>query len=98
MRKIEQQMLAAIRSRKNWKSGNTETVVFAGPEGAVSMVYLHGNHIADVCLQTGGVYVNRETLRNWPTTTTKSRLRALNADLVQRKGVLYLNGEEVARI
>ena len=46
MRKIEQQMCAAIQADKNWKSGNTEVVTNDG----VSTVYLHGNKIAMVCL------------------------------------------------
>jgi hypothetical protein len=96
MRKIEQEMLYAIRTRKNWKSGNTKTIQFAGPTGPVSQVFLHGHHIADVCSETGSVYVDLTTLRQWPTVTTKSRLRALGADLVQKRGVIYLNGSPVA--
>ena len=49
MRKIEQQMCAAISGNKNWSSGNTQVVTNDG----VSTVYLHGNKIAivdDTCL------------------------------------------------
>lgn len=69
MRKIESQMIAAIKADKNWSSGNTE--VIADHDG-ISRVYLHGNKIAEVGddflkLFDGG----------WQTTTTKSRLNAL---------------------
>ena len=69
MRKIEQQMIAAIKGNTDWKSANTEVV---SQQDGVSFVYLHGNKIAEVGddflkLFDGG----------WQTTTTKSRLNAL---------------------
>jgi hypothetical protein len=88
MRKIEQQMISAILNRKSWQSGNT--VVTIRTDASMS-VYLHGNHIADIDCPTGFVLVNQETLRNWQTPTTKSRLRALGADVRTSKGVTYLN-------
>jgi len=68
MRKIETQMIAAIKADKNWSSGNTQVVTNMG----VSIVYLHGNKIAMVddtslTLFDGG----------WQSVTTKSRLNAL---------------------
>ena len=68
MRKIEQQMIAAIQANKNWSSGNTQVVTNCG----VSTVYLHGNKIAlvdnnSLTLFDGG----------WQSVTTKSRLNAL---------------------
>jgi len=68
MRKIETQMIAAIKADKNWSSGNTQVVTNMG----VSTVYLHGNKIAMVddtslTLFDGG----------WQSVTTKSRLNAL---------------------
>lgn len=92
MRKIEQQMLNAIENRKAWQSGNTMVV----PTNTDNMaVYLHGNHIADVGSILGAnrmfLVVNQETLRQWQTPTTKSRLRALGADVSTRKGITYLN-------
>jgi len=69
MRKIEQQMIAAIKGNTDWKSANTE--VIADHDG-ISRVYLHGNKIAEVGddflkLFDGG----------YQSTTTKSRLNAL---------------------
>jgi len=69
MRKIEQQMIQAIKDNKAWRSGNTEVTL--GSDG-VSYVFLHGNLIAeitdtDVTLYDGG----------WQSNTTKSRLNAI---------------------
>ena len=69
MRKIEQQMIAAIKGNTDWKSANTEVIT---QQDGVSFVYLHGNKIAEVGddflkLFDGG----------YQSKTTKSRLNAL---------------------
>ena len=88
MRKIEQQMIKAIYNRKSWQSGNT----MVRPIDAInSVVCLHMNNIADVNVLTRVVTVHVDMLRRYPTNTTKSRLRALGADVATRKGVTYLN-------
>ena len=70
MRKIEQQMCAAIHNNKNWQSGNTAVTFDA--ETNNSKVFLHGNLIAVV----GDEHL--EILDGgWQTNTTKSRLNAL---------------------
>lgn len=60
----------------------------AGTEFVEVNVWLHHNHIASVELvrslhenkfMVHGVQVNQNTLAEWPTQTTKSRLRALGA-------------------
>jgi hypothetical protein len=97
MRKIEQQMNAAIRSLANgrtdrgWTSGNT-IVASAGDR---AKVFLHGNHIADVFYADDKVEVNQATLYRWDTPTTKSRLRALGCNVYTRKGVVYLDDQPV---
>ena len=68
MRKIEQQMIAAIKADKNWSSGNTQVVTNDG----VSTVYLHGNKIALVDDTTMTIFDG-----GWQSNTTKSRLNAL---------------------
>ena len=70
MRKIETQMNNAISNNKNWQSANT-SVTF-DLETNLSIVYLHGNKIAEVGdnfikLFDGGYQSN----------TTKSRLNAI---------------------
>lgn len=97
MRKIEQEMLQAIRDRRSWQSGNT--AVFTA--GGIISVYLHGHRIATSAGTGTGYYgelilnADRDTLRQWPTATTKSRLRALGIDVQTKKGVTYLDGESV---
>ena len=98
MRKIEQQMNDAIRERKiHWESGNTWVGFYETPnsEQIVSEIFLHGNNIASYDHKTGQLKVNLYTLRRWPSMTTRSRLRALGADLVSIKGVLHLNGKSI---
>ena len=84
-------MLNAISTRKSWQGGNT--TVSIRDDNSVS-VFLHGNHIADVWA-LGFVSVNQDTLRQWSTPTTKSRLRALGANVTTRKGVTYLNDSAI---
>lgn len=86
MRKIEQQMLKALRDGRDWQNGNTRVT-------AAGCVYLHGNLIATWC--DGELEVNRATLVRWPTVTTMSRLRALGADVCRRDFTPYLDGQQV---
>ena len=69
MRKIEENMVNAIKRGKCWTSGNTE--VFTNKNGA-SLVYLHGNHIATVTYKKVTLFDG-----GWKTNTTKSRLNAI---------------------
>lgn len=101
MRKIEQAMKQAISSKASkWVMSNT-AVFFVGasesgnPHGARSEVYLHGNHIADYWHESGELEVNSRTLADYPTVTTKSRLRALGANITTKKGVTYLDNQRV---
>lgn len=72
MRKIEEQMVDAVNNQRDWRSGNTRVEQINGNV----RVYLHENHIASFP-KNGRAVVNTDTLRRWPTRTTKSRLRAL---------------------
>jgi len=87
MRKIEQQMVNAVHARKGWSLDNTSVQTV----GSISAVYLHGNHIADYSHELHKLTVNTNTLKRWSTPTTKSRLRALGANVATRKGVTYLD-------
>jgi hypothetical protein len=97
MRKIEKQMLNAISSKVDkWMNNNTSVFYVSAresgnPFGARSEVYLHGNHIADYWHESGSLEVDCRTLSQWATVTTKSRLRALGANVATRKGITYLN-------
>ena len=100
MRKIEKQMLNAIEQRKEWKNDNTavfyvSTCESGNPFGGRSEVFLHGNHIASFWHKFSSLEVNEKTLARWPSRTTKSRLRALGANVTTKKGATYLNGVQV---
>ena len=68
MRKIELEMLGALQAGKVWQNGNTST-------NGCGSVFLHGNCIAYT--KDGVLMADVDTLRRWPTNTTRSRLRAL---------------------
>ena len=70
MRKIEQQMLTAIRNNDNWQSANTS--VHYNEENDISIVRLHGNKIAEVGDDFVQIFDG-----GWQTTTTKSRLNVI---------------------
>ena len=91
MRKIEQQMNEAIRSGNNWKSANTEVVI----TDDTANVYLHGHHIATVCSAIDCTLPNRQTFREWPTATTRSRLRALGVDASIKNFQACIDGREL---
>ena len=88
MRKIEQLMNNAIHTQKRWSLQNT---IVSPIDDTNVAVYLHGHEIAIVNTYNGFVMTNIDTLRRYPTNTTKSRLRALGANVATRKGITYLN-------
>jgi hypothetical protein len=93
MRKIEAEMLAAIKDGRDWQSGNTQAIQKGG---FTSDIYLHGNRIGWAVF---GLYLrcvpNVETFRQYPTRTTVSRLRALGINASVRKGVPMIDGVPV---
>jgi anaerobic glycerol-3-phosphate dehydrogenase len=91
MRKIEKQMNEAISDWvSHWSKDNTTI----HNNGKSANVYLHGNHIAEITLEDK-VIVNLETLRDYPTNTTRSRLRALGVKLTTVRGEIYIDGEKI---
>ena len=82
----------AIHSQKRWSLQNT----IVSPIDDVNVaVYLHGHEIAIVNTYNGFTMTNIDTLRRYPTNTTKSRLRALGVSVSTRKGVTYLDGKAI---
>jgi len=77
MRKIEADMIAAVKSHRSWKSGNTQVQI--SPKDGSAHVYLHGNPIAIEC-KNGWMISDC----GWQTTTTKSRLNALLGAVIDR--------------
>ena len=100
MRKIEKEMLLSVHGKRDFRKDNT-TVFFisssesGNPNGSRAEVYLHGNHIANFWHECGTLEVNTRTLAQWQTPTTKSRLRALGANVTTRKGQTFLDGQLV---
>jgi hypothetical protein len=92
VKKIEQQMVNAIYNKQSWASGNTK--VWRGDKSC--NVWLHNNHIADV-YDDGRIVINEYTLSRWPTNTTKSRLRALGANVYQKNNRIYYNDREIGQ-
>lgn len=82
MRKITEDAVNAFMSGNKFSRSNTKVIHFT--------LYLHGNLIA----KKDGVGL-KITNAGWFTATTKERLNGLpNVNIVQRKGVWYLNGKE----
>ena len=98
MRKIETKMLDAIKDGELMLSGNTQVrLLWANPDGThCCEVSLHGNDIATVYAFTIGDDVslfavpNLLTLNEYPTATTKSRLRALGVHVWTEKGRTFV--------
>ena len=89
MCKIEQQMINAIKSETDWKSGNTKVVNFFndGDKCVVSSVFLHGNKIAEVTDHDMTIFDG-----GWQSNTTKSRLNALCSEFcIAGEGVFQSN-------
>lgn len=93
MRKVEKQMLAAIKARKPMFGRNTMVTVTG--DGERAQVYLHGNHIADYFYRSGITEANTYTLARWPSVTTKSRLRALGVNVYTKNRTTFLDGVAV---
>src|SRR5687767_4569190 len=82
MRKIEQQMIKAVRGAlvggKAWLGGNTMVTATATANGYTAEVRLHDHHIACITVRDGIWAVDMTfTLAGWNTRTTRSRINAL---------------------
>ena len=85
MRKIEQEMNAAIRYRRNFSKANTSVRCFKTNGVTTDVdVFLHGNHIASLDTAT-----HKLTIKDggWQSVTTKSRLNALLDEFVPSMGI-----------
>ena len=73
MRKIEQQMIAAINNNQDWQSANTS--VHYDPSSGASRVYLHGNlRTVQIHMRHGRVHivasVNNLSVSRFPVSVT----------------------------
>lgn len=102
MRKIESQMLAAIKAKQSKTIDNTrieylpalDTTTHARIE--YTKIYLHGHHIASYAYELNRFDYNPMTLASWPTRTTKSRLRALGFNVYTKKGQTFVDSKLIA--
>jgi hypothetical protein len=78
-RKIEQEMVAALRKRRAWRQDNTEVQLDRRQDGKpLALVFLHGNHIATLGYDEAGKVMSLSwTLAGWETRTTVSRINAI---------------------
>ena len=98
MRKIERQMISAVKDCKDWRNDNTE--VLYSPSRKVSCVYLHKNLIATISKDEVEIYDG-----GWQSNTTKSRLNAIikglcdgyNQGIYQHKYVWYIHDDNEGR-
>ena len=74
MRKIEQQMIDAIKDKNTLCKDNTSVTYNYQTDS--SAVYLHGNHIATVGVNYVEIFDG-----GWQSVTTKSRLNAIISEL-----------------
>lgn len=86
MRKIEEQMQDAVRTKRNWTNGNTSVV--QAPHVRVIEINLHGNMVGKIVDNT-----LRVTLAGWNTPTTRSRVNALCKLVSSRAGVSTKQGQ-----
>ena len=106
MRKIEAQMIEAIRSKQDWKSyknakGYPAMEVVHVREHGINYadIYLHANLIATATPDTWDARPcanpNRAMFSEYPTRTTRSRLRALGVNASIKNGAAHIDGMEV---
>lgn len=93
MRAIEKAVIQAINAKKNLQKDNTIVIYY--PDTNTSGIFLHGNHLGTFMHISGSFRPDIETLKQWPTPTTKSRLRALGVNVYTKAGKTYIDGKEV---
>lgn len=91
MNKIEQDMCEVVIQKRDMSKGNT-CVIYV-PASHASGVFLHENHLGNFMHDTGEFVTNTDTLREFPTVTTISRLKALGVDIHRTKKMIWLDGE-----
>ena len=93
MRKIESEMVQAIREGRNFYKDNTMVVFHTSDDpGPYYSVFLHGNEIAKGAQGKTPFMIN---FCGWVSKTTTSRLRAMGIPAGTRKYQPTLDGKEV---
>ena len=90
MRKIEEKMNKAIRSRENFKLDNTEVWI---SDTGTAHVYLFDNLIASFTSSDMTFHSDCVSCGTWKTRTTKSRLNAMLSEFHNELGIFQRKGE-----
>ena len=105
MKRVEEEMLKLIAERRSGVRGDIEVITYKNSywcdDLLTSDVRLHDNSIANIGHRADGtvtVVVQVGTLREYPTATTLSILRALCVDVKRRGGKIYLDGEYICDV
>lgn len=77
MRKIEMQLIEAIKAKTNFNKDNTSLSFIPQTDNEWMSVKLHGNEIIRIYSPSGKVQKVEISHYNWLTNTTKSRLNAI---------------------
>ena len=94
MRKIEKQMVHAVRCANNWKQDNTCVMSYEYGEHVLSTVLLHGNAIFTRYHREDGGETIEFSLCGWPSVTTRSRLNALFSEFYPDLGISQSDWEQ----
>ena len=96
MRKIESDMMQAIKDGKEFIRDNTLVIItdHIGNPYLYATIYLHGNLIAEIDRDMVA-HCNLTTSKRYPTRTTCSRLRALGIGAHLVKGEPCIDGMPV---
>jgi hypothetical protein len=102
MRKIESEMIKAIKAKQSKTIDNTKIEYLCELDTPLhsrieyTKIYLHGHHIASYAYGLDRFDYNPMTLAAWPTRTTKSRLRALGFNVYTKKGQTFVDSKLIA--
>jgi hypothetical protein len=102
MRTIEKQIWSAIHAKKSVTLSNSRVEYLSELNEPMhsrieyAKVYLHGHHIASYTYGLDRVDYNPMTLAQWPTRTTKSRLRALGVNVYTKNGCTYVGDKLIS--
>jgi hypothetical protein len=102
MRKIEKLMIEAIKNKASRKIDNTQIEYLCSIDEPMrsriehSKIYLHGNHIASYIHSMDRFDYNPQTLAQWPSRTTKSRLKALGFPVFTKKGRVFVGSKLIS--
>lgn len=105
MRKIEQQLIEAIKAGKPFNKDNTSLSVIPQTDNEWWSVKLYGNEIARIYRHISGVKKIEISHCDWLTVTTKSRLNAIIKTfcfnqvhgIYQKRGQWFIDNKQIGK-